>query len=195
MPDKTKPQAQPRRGARAITPQYLERAALHYLERFAASSANLRRVLKGRILRARRAGGEVPDEPDAMVEEVIAKLVRLNLIDDTAFAMSRGAALRRRGGSARQIRGKLKLAGIDGGTIAEALESADAERGETAERGEMRAALRLAQRRRLGPYRPAGERAELRRRDLAALARAGFSLDVARRIVDADDPDALLDDD
>jgi regulatory protein len=41
--------------------------------------------------------------------------------------------------------------------------------------------------------RPPAEREARRDRDLAALARAGFSLDVARRVLDLDDADALDD--
>ena len=55
------------------------------------------------------------------------------------------------------------------------------------ERGERewQAALALARRRRLGPFRPAADRAEHRTRDLAALARAGFNYDLARKVIDS----------
>ena len=43
-------------------------------------------------------------------------------------------------------------------------------------------------RRRLGPFRAAPERQERRERDLAALARAGFGYDVARRVIGAETP-------
>ena len=43
----------------------------------------------------------------------------------------------------------------------------------------------FARRRKLGPFRP-GERAPYRDKDLAAMARAGFRFDVARRIVEGE---------
>jgi len=52
-----------------------------------------------------------------------------------------------------------------------------------------------ARRRRLGPYRMPEVRAERRDKDLAALARAGFDYDTARRVIEAetlDDLDRLL---
>jgi regulatory protein len=70
--------------------------------------------------------------------------------------------------------------------IAAALSSL-AEAGET----DLRAALRFAKRRRLGPFRTPKERATRRERDLAALGRAGFSYEVARAVVDAPTADAL----
>jgi regulatory protein len=189
-----------KRGKRvkAVTAKSLENAAVHYLQRFSASSANLRRVLLRRIERARRAEAKIaPDAADA-IDTIIAKLKRLKLLDDAAYAAGKAASLRRRGGSRRIIGGKLKLAGIDAEGIDTAIETADAELKpliEAEDEGpdaELRAALRLAQRRRLGPYRAEKERAERRQRDLASLARAGFSLDIARKVIDADDPESLV---
>ena len=48
------------------------------------------------------------------------------------------------------------------------------------------AACRLAQRRRFGPFRPPDKVGDFRQRDLAALARAGFAYDIARRVIDHD---------
>ena len=93
------------------------------------------------------------------------------------------ASLRRRGLSERMIRLKLKEKGLSDDTIREALAqwAADAP-----EDGDLQAAINLARRRRLGPFRPTENRAERRDRDLAALARAGFDGDTARRVVDAE---------
>lgn len=183
---------------RNVTARSLENAATHYLQRFSASSANLRRVLLRRIERARRAEATVAPDAEAAIETIIEKFIRLKLIDDAAYAAGKATALRRRGSSRRTIGGKLRLAGIDGDGIDQAIEAADTETKplmEAEDEGpdaELRAALRLAQRRRLGPYRTEKERAERRQRDLASLARAGFSFDIARKVVDASDPETLL---
>ena len=58
----------------------------------------------------------------------------------------------------------------------------------------MAAAAALARRRRLGPFRRPGEREERRDKDLAALARVGFSYAVARRVIEAPSPEDLADD-
>lgn len=186
-----------RRRVRNVTAKSLENAATHYLQRFSASSATLRQVLLRRIERARRAEADVADDAEAAIEAIIEKFQRLKLIDDAAFAAGRAAALRRRGTSRRFISGKLRLAGIDEDGIEQAIAAADSEtaplatnedKGEDEDgpQAELRAALRLAQRRRLGPWRPHQERAAMRQRDLASLARAGFSLDIARRVLETD---------
>lgn len=163
---------------RKVTLAYLQRAALAYLERYASSAENLRRVLKRKVDNRCRLRGEDPAEFLEMIDEVVAKSLRTGLIDDTRYAEARVATLRRRGGSARAIQAKLSAKGVDRTTIAAALEGGE-------EDDEEKAAHALARRRKLGPYRP-GERAPYRDKDLAALARAGFRFDVARQVVDGE---------
>ena len=62
--------------------------------------------------------------------------------------------------------------------------------GEEDDAAELEAARALARRRRLGPWRGPAERAARREKDLAALARAGFGLDLARQVIDADEDGA-----
>jgi regulatory protein len=175
MTDDAKPVRKP---PRKVTPAYLQRAALSYLERYASSAENLRRVLRRKVDKRCRLRGEDPAEFHELIDEVVAKSLRTGLIDDTRYAEARVATLRRRGGSARAIQAKLSAKGVDRTTIATVLEGGE-------EGDEESAARALARRRKLGPYRP-GERAPYREKDLAVLARAGFRFDVARSIVDGD---------
>ncbi len=177
MTDAEKPVRKP---PRRVTPAYLQRAALAYLERYASSAENLRRVLRRKVDKRCRLRGEEPSEFYDMIDEVVAKSLSGGLIDDTRYAEARVASLRRRGGSARAIQAKLSAKGVDRATIAAALEGEDGD--------EEQAARAFARRRRLGPFRP-GERAPYRDKDLAALARAGFRFDVARAIVDGEEPE------
>lgn len=170
-----------------ITPSYIENAALHYLERFAASSASLRRVLMRKVDRAvAHWGGERADHV-AQVDTVIAKLTGLGYLDDQAYAAMKTRALNRQGKGSRAIRASLAAKGVEADTIAQALDGLCQDHAEP----DLAAAIRLARKRRLGPYRPADKRAETRAKDLAALARAGFDFDIARRVVEAESPDAL----
>jgi regulatory protein len=162
---------------RQVTPDYLQRATLAYLERFASSAENLRRVLLRKVEKRCRLRGEDPAEFRDQIDEVVARCVRGGLVDDTRYAQARVATLRRRGGSARAIGARLAAKGVDHATVAAALDAEDGD--------EHAAAHALARRRRLGPYRK-GERAPYRERDLAALARAGFAFDVARAVIDGE---------
>ena len=166
-----------RKPPRKVSPAYLQRAAMSYLERYSSSAENLRRVQRRKVDKRCRLRGEDPAGFHELIDEVVAKSLRVGLIDDSRYAEARVATLRRRGGSARAIQAKLSAKGVDRTTIAAALEGEEGD--------EEQAARAFARRRKLGPFRP-GERAPYRDKDLAAMARAGFRFDVARAIVEGE---------
>mgnify|MGYP006299301641 CR=1 FL=1 len=127
-----------------------------------------------------------------MVEAELERLARVNLLDDTAYAATRVHSLARSGASRRKIVMKLKEKGVGDQVIADAMADLEAETDGDPERA---AAIKLARKRRLGPWRTDPEiRTAKRERDMAALARAGFGFDLVREIIDAETPDALEDD-
>lgn len=175
-----------RRKPKKASPEYLERAALHYLERYATSAANLRRVLMRRVLRSAEAHGTDPDEGAAQVDALIARYRESGLLDDAAYARLRAESLHRQGASRRLTRAKLAAKGVGAEDVEGALDALS----EETPSPDLAAACNYARRRRLGPWRNA-DRAAHRDRDLAALGRQGFGYDVARTVVDAKDRDAL----
>lgn len=170
------------RKPRKITAKYLERAALHYLERYAASTDQLRRVLQRRVIKSARFHGDDPQEGFELIEALLIKLQEARYLDDRVFAASRARGRHNRGQSARAIAAYLKTKGISDEDISVAL----AERAEDQSNPELAAALTYCRKRRCGPYRPEEARQDYLNRDLAALARQGFSYDLARRIIDGD---------
>lgn len=183
----TGPTAKP---VKRVTPQYLENSALHYLERFASSTANLRGVLMRKVQRSAQAYGDDPEEGAGWVDALIERYVRANLLNDDTYAQMRTESLHRRGASTRAIAQKLAAKGINRDGADKAL---DTLREDVGPNVDLTAALALAKRRRLGVYRLPEARAAHRDKDMAALGRAGFGYDVARRVVDAEDPADLLD--
>ena len=176
---------QPRKHApRKATPKYLENAALYYLSRYSTSTENLRRVMMRKVMRSAKHHGTDVEDGAALIEAMIGRFLGSGLLDDWAYARTRADSLHRRGNSARVIRGKLKQKGIDDDAIAAALDA----RGEDPE---LTAAVTLAKRRRLGPFAVKPPNGEQREKHLAALARAGFSYDVAQRVIDGKDIDGI----
>ncbi|MGH7125944.1 MAG: regulatory protein RecX [Stellaceae bacterium] len=173
----------------SITADSLEKSALFYLERYAASSGQLRNVLLRRVKRAQMLGADSATAAGARqhIEALIARFLASGLLDDRRFAESQAQSLQRRGASRRRIRQRLAAKGVDRDFVDEALQTMEPE-GETSE---LAAACVLVRRRRLGPYRAAGARKGFQQKDLATLARAGFSLDVARRVLAVREPEAL----
>ncbi|MDG5495789.1 RecX family transcriptional regulator [Niveispirillum sp. BGYR6] len=195
--DEIRTPASPGRKIRRVTPEYLDRAALHYLERFASSSANLRRLLLRRVMASAQAHDTDPAQGAEWVEALIARYLRSGLLNDGLYAEMKARGLQRRGGSTRAIRQKLRAKGLEDAEVDAAMgELEGAETGEA----DLAAAIAYARRRRLGGFRPDrgldADAARARRdKDIAALARAGFDLETARLVINADDPEGLLDKD
>lgn len=167
-----------------LSPDKLFERALRYLERFSASAEGVRTVLRRSLQRDQRRGEAVPEDADVWIEDAIRRLTDSGLLNDRAFAETKTRSLRRAGASAYQIRGRLAAKGVDADLIADTLASEDGGDDATA-------ACAFARKRRLGPFAPDNTRAAHRQKHLAALARAGFSLSLARRIVDAPTPKDL----
>jgi regulatory protein len=175
-----------RRPVKPITAKYLQNAAAFYLERYPTTSEGLRRVLNRRVAKARMLDAPVMDNVEQTIAAIVARFVDAGVIDDQAFAQTKARSLHRRGSSTRLTRQRLKHAGVDAETLDKALAGLDQELDTDPAERELQAARALARRRRLGPWRAAKDRKENRTRDLAALARAGFAYDLARRIIDAE---------
>lgn len=166
-------------GPKPVTASYLRNAAMHYISAHAASVAMLRQVLERRA--KRRLVVKTLDEPTrTLIDTAVAELQALGLIDDARFAENRTAALVGKGLSKRRIADGLKSKGIAKDTV---------ERMVAGDIDEIAQARRFVERKRLGPFRRGGMTPESRRKDLAALARAGFSFAIAACALAAPDPD------
>jgi len=162
----------------------LKEAALHYLERYETSVQSVRRVLRRRVERwAMKSETPVEEGAFEAIEGVIADLQRAGLLDDSRYAGMKARSLFNGGRSGRAIGAYLAARGVSSEAIGEALEA----RAEDLDEGvepDLAAALRFAQKKRLGRFRPEHLREEKRDRDMAALGRAGFSWAIAKAVMD-----------
>ncbi len=150
----------------------LERAALRYVERYATTRAKLAAFLTRKL---RERGWDEAGEPP--VAALVERLAGLGYVDDRAFATARAAALGRRGYGERRVDAALRAAGIG--------EEEGAEAREEARRGAWAAALRFAERRRIGPFAAETPDRAGREKALAGLLRAGHPIALAKRLVTA----------
>lgn len=180
-----------KRVARPITAKYLQNAATFYLERYPSTAEGLRRVLNRRVRKAEMLEAPVMDNVQQAISTIVQKFVDAGMIDDKAFAQTKARALHRRGSSSKLMRQKLQHAGVDRETLDRALEGLDEELHVDPRQRELKAAIALARRRKLGPFRTAKDRKERRDKDLAAMARGGFDYQLAKKVIDAADADAL----
>jgi regulatory protein len=169
----------------------IESWALSYLEHYASSATNLRRVLMRRV--RRRLGLADRDDiraADALIEALVARYINAQMLDDAAYAAARARRDLTRGRSLAQIAAGLAAKGVG----ADERNAAIAALSDSAIDPELAAAVAFARRRRLGPFRanPPVDRETEHQRELAAFARAGFSRQSAEAVLACTNPDAAM---
>lgn len=174
-----KPKKQPKK----ITPSYLHNAGLYYLQRFAASTGQFQHVMQRKIDKSCMAHPE-QDREDCQkwLSDVIETFQRSGLLNDELYATGAIRSLRQRGLSTRAIEAKMAIKGVSAALVKKTLQEID---GLSESDPNIVAALRLARKRRIGPYCPPGKDAapELRDKHLATMARAGFDFETAHKVL------------
>lgn len=155
-----------------LTKLKVEQIALAYVNRFDCTAGKLKQHLATRV---RRLGGD--EQAATWIGELVQRYCGSGVLDDARFAKNLASQLTRRGKSSRAISQKLALRGVPSEVASELMTS----RKQDDPGAELEAALVYVRKRRLGPFRPADERAEHRQKDLASLARQGFSFDIAKK--------------
>lgn len=140
--------------------------ALRYAGRFATTKAKLTAYL---LRKVRERGWNEPGEPD--LEALAGRFCELGYVDDAAYALTKSRSLSSRGYGRRRLEQKLRLAGISDEDGAVAREEAEAEA--------LDAALRYAQRRKIGPWGQGKFDPRLKEKAIAAMVRAGHPLSLA----------------
>ena len=163
-----------------ITDSYLHNAGLYYLQRFSTSTENFRRVMTQKISRSCRAHEDQDiNECMQMLEDLIIKFQRSGLLDDKNYAGGAIRSLRNKGESTRSILRKMQAKGIAPEVASETLQQHDSDHSIN---GDLTAAARYIQRRRLGVFssRDNGDRSS---KDLSSLARAGYGYEIAQKVL------------
>lgn len=170
-----------RRPTPPLTERWLRDQAHAYVQRYAGSEQRLRQILWKRVRRAQLFHGGSQEDAAPLVDAVITHFLAHGLLNDDRFALDWALTLQKRGTSRRLIQHKLREKGLASQHIDSALSILVSQSGEW----ETEAARKYAERRRLGPFRSIPDDSwERRQKDLASMARAGFSFDLAKRVLE-----------
>ncbi len=165
-----------RRPQKKITPQRLKNIGLYYLKRFESSVENLRGVLHRRVdLYARENPEWNKAEAYQWIEDILAEFEKLHYLDDSRYTEIKVRSYLNAGKPERYIRQKMRLKGISEQQIDAVLQEQ--------EYNPLEMALKLAKRKKIGPYRPAELRREFRQKDMGTLIRAGFDYDTVCEVL------------
>ena len=150
---------------------------LWYLDRFGGTRERVRQSLEKRVREAAQVHGPCPDAAQ-WIEEVLDELEGLGYINDEAFATSCVIRGQRQGKSQGLIIQDLRRAGIAADLRAKVLSHAVDEQPDF----ELQAAQLYVRSRLIGPYR--ADPHAFHQKDMARLARRGFSYDIARKALE-----------
>jgi regulatory protein len=149
----------------------LRELALGYVGRFATTRAKLRDYLRRKV---RERGWEGSLDPD--IDGLAETFARQGYVDDEAFALAKSRSLTTRGYGLRRVEHALRAAGV------EEVDAGAAH--QLAREDKVEAALRFAERRRLGPFASQAADREARARAIATMIRAGHGFGLARLILE-----------
>lgn len=182
-----------RRPPPPFTAQVAASAAAAYLQTRFTTRSHLRRLILHRADRAIAEYGGDRAEAAAIVDALLDRLVESGQLNDAAYANAKVEKLVRAGVAPPVIHGRLAAKGVSGALVRAGLDAMREDGIDPALSG----AAAYARRRRIGPFRlDAEQRAAERPNDLARMARAGYSYDIAKKIInlaDEDEARALLD--
>jgi regulatory protein len=158
----------------------LDELALAYVARFATSKGKLARYLSRKLSESKWIDAQNGEEA---IAAAIEKMERLKYLDDQQYAQMKSGAMMRRGLGINRVKAQLRFDGVsdDDRERALAIDGKDA----------VLAALRFAQRKRLGPFgaETLSDRAQYEKK-VAAFLRAGHPMRLAREILSMDPMDA-----
>lgn len=177
------PHNRTRRSVPPLDEQGLNRLALRYVEKFATTRAKLRTYLDRKVRERGWGEGALPDTV-ALAE----RFAERGYVDDAGYALAKSRSLAGRGYGKRRLTDALRAAGVEEPDADDARRHADDEA--------VAAAVRFAERRRIGPFARSDATPPDREKAVGAMIRAGHGFSLARAIVDmaprtAADPEAV----
>ena len=153
--------------------------AHNYIEKYSPSKQQLKVFLLKKYL-MKFKGSKTKKEISEIIDKIIFNLEENKYLNDELYSDSKARLLSRRGYSINKIKQSLINKGIDSNYIKNSIDKIKDKEIEP----DFVSALKLCKRRRIGPLRPDSNRELFYKKDMGVLARAGFSFDTSKRILD-----------
>tara|TARA_B100000965_G_scaffold398354_1_gene416347 strand:+ start:508 stop:1068 length:561 start_codon:yes stop_codon:yes gene_type:complete len=155
--------------------------AYAYLEKYSPSRQQLKTYLLKKYL-TKFNNSKSKKDLSNIIDKVLINLEKNKLISDELYSDSKSRVLLRRGYSINRISQSLRQKGIKSEFIEKSIKKIKDDKIEP----DFTSALKLCKRRRIGALRPGTNRELFYKKDMGILARAGFSFELSKRILDLD---------
>ena len=180
------------RPPKKITKRYLTNAGLGYLKKFTASSGHFQKVMTRKIDRSCKWHvDQDKEECLKLLNEVTSYFQELGYLNDEAYSKALINSLARKGLSTRMMEQKLREKSISQELIRTRIETykSEVDAQNSGLSVDQLNALQFIKRKKIGAYR-SEKKEENKNRELSALARAGFSYNVANFALEIEQTEA-----
>ncbi len=173
--------AAPERKPKKVDAEYLHRAALYYLQRYAATRARLGEVLLRKVARRlmlKSLSVEAVQQWRPEIEKLLDRYEASGLLNDQMLAETRVVNMRAAGRSARDITNKLRQKGFVPQVVETTLQQHEEEGGID----DAAALQKFMQKKKLGAYRRPDRAFDEKaaQKEIGVLLRAGFNYQLVR---------------
>ena len=157
----------------------LKDMAYSYIEKYSPSKQQLKVYLMKKVLikfKTTKSKKEISE----LIDNVLVSLEQNKFLNDELYSDSKARMFLRRGYSLNKINKSLRSKGIEEKYVRQSIEKIKEDEIEP----DFVSALKLCKRRKIGPLRPNNNRELFYKKDMGILARAGFSYDMSKRILE-----------
>jgi regulatory protein len=169
---------------RKLSERYLIGATYRYLERYATTEANLILILKRKVEKIivdDENQEELRKQSASWIKDIVAKALKQGLVDDKLYAQSRVQAFLQAGNSLSTMQNKLRAKGVSAEVISAVISKLNQEKPNI----NIISGIKYVKRRRFGAFRIKEAQENTEQKEMAAMARAGFSFKHSKKVLSA----------
>jgi len=161
------------------TVEELRNLAYSYLEKYSPSKQQLKTYLYKKFIKKTH---QISNKREIfnLIDSVISTLEDQNLVSDKYYSEAKSKAFLRRGYSLNKIRYSLIQKGIDKKYIDASISKIKEKESDP----DFFSAIKICKKRRIGPIREESNRLIFYKKDIAILARSGFSYEISKKVLD-----------
>jgi len=153
--------------------------AYSYLEKYSPSKQQLRIFLFKKLVK-KKLKISSKKEIFILIDSVIASLEEQNILNDKYYSDAKSKAFFKKGYSLNKIRFNLIKKGIDEKYIKASISKIKEKESDP----DFFSAIKICQKRRIGPIREENNRSLYYKKDISILARSGFSYEISKKVLE-----------
>ena len=169
-----------------VTVEEMRNFAFVYVEKYAPSKQQLKTYLLKKYLRTHVPNVKKQDVAN-LIDVVLSDLEKNKFINDKFYSDNKAQSMIRRGNSINKIRSYLIGKGIKDEFIKDTVNKIQGENSDQ----DFFSAIKICQKKRIGPARIEDNRSLFYKKDISLLARNGFDFETSKKVMDLDKRDFI----